>query len=298
MNDRKRKVLYVAQKLFTEKGVLNTSIQDILEEAKISKGTFYNYFNSKNECLVTIIEMSHEEVDQRRRQLSINQNSNNQDILAEQIAILWQVNRDQNLVPIFDAVYQSHDSELKKFVRKSYFREMHWIASRFVDLYGKESIPYSYDCAILFSGMFRQLMFTWKMTRKDPLDILMIIQFVLKRIQVIITQLIEQQDTLLGDYLQVCSESENRSAKVTEKQVLDQLTAFLQEIKEDNYQAGKELTESLSSEFEFKKPKLFVIETLIIAFRKLFKNSAYEKKAHELSELIWSYIEEKKNTTN
>ena len=60
MNDRKQQVLLTAQQLFVEKGFSATSVQDILDEAKISKGTFYNYFSSKNECLIAILDNGRE----------------------------------------------------------------------------------------------------------------------------------------------------------------------------------------------------------------------------------------------
>ena len=56
MNKRKRHVADVALKLFVEKGIQQTSIQEIIELAKISKGTFYNYFSSKNDCIAEILE--------------------------------------------------------------------------------------------------------------------------------------------------------------------------------------------------------------------------------------------------
>ena len=54
MNNKKHQVLLTAQRLFIEKGFAATSVQDIINESKISKGTFYNYFSSKNECIIAI----------------------------------------------------------------------------------------------------------------------------------------------------------------------------------------------------------------------------------------------------
>ena len=40
-------LLSSAFKLFTEKGINNTSISDIVSSAKLAKGTFYLYFKDK-----------------------------------------------------------------------------------------------------------------------------------------------------------------------------------------------------------------------------------------------------------
>lgn len=290
MNERKRNVLKAAQRLFVDKGFPNTSIQDILEEAKISKGTFYNYFNSKKECLIAIIETSREDINKKRRELSLNINSNSPLGFAKQIDILWKFNHEQNLVPIFDRIFQANDPDLKKCIRQNYLQEIQWLSSRFIDIYGKKALPYSYDCAILFSGMLRQMIFTWNITRKEPVDTLLVIQFVLKRMDVIFVQLIDNQDTLLGEYVQSCAEHE----AICKKRISRTLIDFAIEINEQEFESAQELLEALTNEFEEKKPKLFVIETLVIAFRKVFIQTVYEKKAEELSEMIWRYIEEKK----
>jgi AcrR family transcriptional regulator len=46
----------VAQRLFFQKGYEQTSVQDIIVEIGIAKGTFYHYFNSKQDLLDGMIE--------------------------------------------------------------------------------------------------------------------------------------------------------------------------------------------------------------------------------------------------
>ena len=62
MNNRKRQIIQACIKLFSEKGFVETSIQEIIEEAKISKGTFYNYFPSKKDCLIAILDIGRKSV--------------------------------------------------------------------------------------------------------------------------------------------------------------------------------------------------------------------------------------------
>lgn len=53
--ERRNEILDVAAKLFTTKGYAKTTINDILQEIKIAKGTFYYYFKSKEEVMDAII---------------------------------------------------------------------------------------------------------------------------------------------------------------------------------------------------------------------------------------------------
>jgi AcrR family transcriptional regulator len=54
--ERKHQISDVALKLFSVKTYANTSISDIAKEAGISKGLMYNYFSSKEELLMYILE--------------------------------------------------------------------------------------------------------------------------------------------------------------------------------------------------------------------------------------------------
>ena len=53
--EKERRLLDTAFKLFTEKGVKDTSIQDIVDNANVAKGTFYLYFKDKYEIRDVLI---------------------------------------------------------------------------------------------------------------------------------------------------------------------------------------------------------------------------------------------------
>lgn len=47
--DKENRLLHTAFKLFTEKGIKDTSVQEIVDNASVAKGTFYLYFKDKYE---------------------------------------------------------------------------------------------------------------------------------------------------------------------------------------------------------------------------------------------------------
>ena len=53
----REKIINTAWKLFYEEGFGETTINDIIREADISKGTFYYYFRSKDDLLSTLSEI-------------------------------------------------------------------------------------------------------------------------------------------------------------------------------------------------------------------------------------------------
>ncbi|MBO5398377.1 MAG: TetR/AcrR family transcriptional regulator [Clostridia bacterium] len=54
--NKENRLLDTAFKLFTEKGIKNTSIQEIVDNADVGKGTFYLYFKDKYEIRDILIE--------------------------------------------------------------------------------------------------------------------------------------------------------------------------------------------------------------------------------------------------
>jgi len=54
-DERRNEILDIAEKLFNIKGYDKCTINDILKEVGIAKGTFYHYFKSKEEVLDAIV---------------------------------------------------------------------------------------------------------------------------------------------------------------------------------------------------------------------------------------------------
>ena len=59
----KEKIIYAAVQLFSSVGYFSTSVSNIAQKAGVSKGLIYNYFESKESVLESIIEKAFEEVD-------------------------------------------------------------------------------------------------------------------------------------------------------------------------------------------------------------------------------------------
>ena len=56
--DKEERLLKTAFELFTEKGIKDTSIQEIVDRAEVAKGTFYLYFKDKYEIRDILIYLT------------------------------------------------------------------------------------------------------------------------------------------------------------------------------------------------------------------------------------------------
>lgn len=289
MNEKKKKIIDVSLQLFTEKGFRTTSIQDIIEHANISKGTFYNYFSSKNECFLAILEQLRYTAQLRRYELLLGKNEQDLSVLIEQIIIPMKINEENNLITLFEGVFQSSDAELKKGLHHHHFQEIKWLTERFTDVFGEEIRPYAFECVILFFGMVQYSAVTWRSTYRMAVDIRKLVEERLRYIQALFPIMQQSGDVLLkADMLQILENNIVRPT-VTKDNVYEQLQQFAAQFGQESIVTGRELTIFLLEELAQDNWRKHVIAALLPSYHKAFKNTLYEVEAIELSYKI-SYL--------
>ncbi|SRR5690606_1718886 len=69
--EAREKLLYAGLKLFTEAGYQKTSVLEIVENARVSKTTFYQHFKSKEDIMVALFEqLGNEMAEEVKRAIS------------------------------------------------------------------------------------------------------------------------------------------------------------------------------------------------------------------------------------
>ncbi|GED18739.1 MULTISPECIES: TetR/AcrR family transcriptional regulator [Kurthia] len=287
MNNRKRQVILASLKLFAQKGFHSTSIQDILDEAHISKGTFYNYFSSKKDCLVAILEIGRSDATLRKAELLIGKNLSDKSVLAAQISTIMQVNRERDLLPIFESILHSGDQELKKIVKEYHLKEMEWLSRRLVDVYGERIVPYRYDATILLFGMIHQMLHIGSMTAGEAIDPVVTSKYALRQLDLIVPSLIENNDYYLGPDLQNYIFENTKYEVPTRDEILDQLKGFRSCLESDIPESCIEYTDCLIEEFSMEKPRYYIIGTIAYQFYNSFRDSKHALETIEIANEIW-----------
>lgn len=101
---KKEALLAAAYHLFTQKGIDNTSVSEIVKEAKMAKGTFYLYFKDKYEiqdCLVAskanqVFERAHHQLDNKLMEKAYDSIEDCIILLAD--AVIDQLNKSPSLL--------------------------------------------------------------------------------------------------------------------------------------------------------------------------------------------------------
>ncbi|PIC71168.1 TetR family transcriptional regulator [Sporosarcina sp. P16b] len=289
MNDRKKHVLLIAKQLFIDKGFHATSIQDILDVAQISKGTFYNYFPSKNECLMAILQDAYCISYLRRNELAIGKDLADPGLLAAQIEIRLTMNRQQNLLPLFETIVHSPDDELRQFVKQMHFRELAWLAKRLVNVYGEEVKPYSYDCASLLFGFIQYALNIWKSSTTEPIDTMKLVDFVMQRMEVIVPDIVKRDAHFLSQSLLEDMLTAADFSPMTREVLIESLQKFVANLPKDGSQRTL-YSQFLLDELSAEQPRIYLLESVVRSFRQAFEGSEQQLQAIELSANIWGFI--------
>ena len=287
MNPKKRNVLLAAQRLFIEKGFRSTSVQDIIDEAKISKGTFYNYFSSKNECIVSILENAREETMIKRREIYTNQDRTSKEVLIQQMTVRMNVYREHNLMPLFASIIHSQDHELRDLIKNNYFDEINWLTERLVDVYGEKTKNVATDCAVLMLGMAQQLQHPWINSMASS-SIEQLVNFVMRRIDSIIIDMANNDDSLLPASLFDLEKTEDIKTK---QQVIEQLEQFYLEEKKNMQMTEAQTIEFILEELSREHPRTFLLEKIIPSLTEAYTGTPIEQKAIVIVYNLWQLID-------
>lgn len=294
MIDRKRQVILTAQRLFVEKGFATTSVQDILDEANISKGTFYNYFSTKNECLIAIVNNGKDEVDVRRQELLAGQAPSDKQVFVEQVSIRQRVSQDRNLLPIFEALFHSGDPELREFALKNHLAELSWMTGRLVDIYGEKARPYALDCAVLMFGMMQHTTHIKAMNAADEIDVEKLVAFALRRVDTMMENMIATSDRLFQQDVLLAIEKENNKDFITQAQLIEQLQNLQHGNKHTLQPGEKQYITFMLEELATQYPRPYLLESVALSLCKTGAGTDHEFETRELALNIGRYIEETK----
>jgi len=236
---------------------------------------------------MAILKQGSDETIIRRQELLIGQSKSDKTVLATQISIRLQVNREYNLLPIFEAVFYSGDTELRSFAKKLHLVELAWLKSRLIDVYGEDASPFAPDCAVLMMGMMQHMIHIWTARSKEDIDTTELVAFTMRRIDSIMFDMIKTEDRLLNSdiFIQV---DENT---VTKEKLLPRLIEFHDKLKTEIKSANKQYTQFLIDEIKSEHPRVFLLETVARSFREAFIKTPQEQEAQELTACIWKYVE-------
>lgn len=300
MNKRKQHVIEMAYKLFIDKGFQATSIQDILDFSGISKGTFYNYFSSKNELLIALFKTLYQNIGREMNDLLIGQDPANIDIFIKQIEFQMEMNQSNKLGTLFEEVYALNDPELKQFFKYGHLRALRWIYERFIDIFGENKKPFLLDCAIMFMGMLNQNYKIYTLEHSPDTSIHQVVRYSVNRIANMVEEVSESTDQLIEpEFLDRWLSDKKNSSQTFKKSLYQIVYTLKQEIPANKDQSKyMELLDFIQDELlHARNPRKHLVQSVLLSFR-LDQALQDNSKFIELEELVEEYFISQQEVNN
>ncbi len=287
MNHRKRKVADIALKLFVEKGIVRTSIQEIIDQANISKGTFYNYFTSKNDCIADILEYLRYDASQKRVEVQVGKNAQDREVFIEQITILIRLNEERNLNALFEEILYSNEPDLRKLVLQHRVIEMEWLEYRLIEVIGEEIRDYAFEGTVLFYGMLQHMLFTMRITN-SPYSLHDLISNLLSYLELIMPQMIKSGSPMLHYSTIDLLRNKDDKKNISKSEILEMVRQLKQQYSLNEDQ--QDLHDAIQTEFERNPLRKVVIKPLLEPFQDSFKGTPVESQVNTLINTVWFYL--------
>ncbi|NQX67999.1 TetR/AcrR family transcriptional regulator [Paenibacillus alba] len=161
MNDKKMKLIQAALKLFSEHDYHTTSVQDIVSLAGISKGSFYQYFHSKEEVFTSIISYYFEKITAPLQGLiEAVPKLPPKEVLIKGLSFQCDlIVENRELCNLFLKGVACNDSLINEIVIQHFLWTNRWFQERITELYGQQIEPHAMDCAAMLDGTMKSYYF-------------------------------------------------------------------------------------------------------------------------------------------
>ncbi|EFR99006.1 bile-regulated transcriptional regulator BrtA [Listeria seeligeri] len=158
MKEKKQRIIKSAKEVFQKQGYLKTSVQDIVEAAEISKGTFYNYFTSKEELAIVIFKQEYSVLHQRL-EYTMALSGTKKDNFTECLKIIIRFYTENGEILNITFSQAMIDDDFNSFLQSVRLKNMEWVKNQLLEVYGEETAPYINDITMLLSGMAAMYVF-------------------------------------------------------------------------------------------------------------------------------------------
>lgn len=161
MNDKQMQLIQAGIKLFARKGYYHTSIQEIAAEAGVSKGSFYIYFQSKEEFIAKAFQYFYKQLTERMERVK-QESLPPRKILAKQITVLM------DFVDSYKDFFRMHVREnisigedINRLIHEIKEYNFNWMEEMILSIYGeKQQGNLLLDTIIQFDGLLNAY-FKW-----------------------------------------------------------------------------------------------------------------------------------------
>lgn len=258
MDSKKQHIMKHALHIFIEKGIEYSSVQDILEKADISRGTFYKFFESKEQCLAEIISQIHLKIRDELKEKLIGKSIHDKVVFQEQLVLYLELVNNYHLYDLGHMIRQGHDMSFRRMAFQEELSNIHWMADRIVEVYGDDVKHYSQEAMILYYGLLQTITIKYKMD-KQIMNAKKTILITMGYLELILKEMKQSNQSLF------VYEESNEFIKMEKQSLIEELDkAYNNDVTEEN-EDDRDLILSIKEEMEREQPRKAVVLALTTA---------------------------------
>jgi AcrR family transcriptional regulator len=208
MNEKQMKLIESGMKLFATKGYHRTSVQEITSEAGVSKGSFYVYFQSKEEFLLTAYQYFYTQIKNKIEQVK-REHLPPKESLAKQITVWLQyIYEHKDFIILHMKENISVAGSVDDWAKEVKVDSFHWMRENIENIYGKQTIkPILLDLVIQMEGLLQSYT-KWKIVDDVNLEVDQVGPFLIRRLDDLVKGMQERQEPPLISFEQVSADYE------------------------------------------------------------------------------------------
>ncbi|HDU1219216.1 TPA: TetR/AcrR family transcriptional regulator [Listeria monocytogenes] len=187
-----------AKEVFQKQGYLKTSVQDMVDAAGISKGTFYNYFTSKEELAIVIFKQEYSVLHQRL-EYTMAQDGAKKDNFTECLKIIIHFYTENGEILNITFSQTMIDDDFNAFLQNVRLKNMEWVKYQLLEVYGEETKPYINDITMLLSGMAAMYVFASGSKNVNTGLIERAIPYVVRRLDALVKDILESGEIVFTE---------------------------------------------------------------------------------------------------
>ncbi|WP_194842110.1 TetR/AcrR family transcriptional regulator [Gracilibacillus salitolerans] len=151
--DTKKHIMNTALQLFSDHGFNETSVQQIAQKAGISKGGFYNYFSSKRDLMLEMIDEHYSKIINSTHQ--IEETSRDLAAYIEHEMTAW-MEHQPFIHVMFNEFQPRKDPQINKKMDELHVTLTQKHKAMFYLCYGEKVKPFLADMVVILQGMLKE----------------------------------------------------------------------------------------------------------------------------------------------
>ncbi|NBI30279.1 TetR/AcrR family transcriptional regulator [Chengkuizengella marina] len=273
MSDKRKNIMESAMKLISQKGYHATSMKEIADDLGMAKGSIYNYFDSKENLMISLLRYYFDPMYEKVEMVRENEDDlSPKEIFTRQLMVqMEQQSKYKEFIKMImrEQVSQINE-EIKQFMFKIRAQTINWVTRHIIEIYGEEVKQYAYDCATILIGMMREFMF-YVIIDKKKIEIERLPGLLISVLDQVVDHFKKSQnepfltEDLLENFINI--EEEIRKATVKKiKKIIVETENLLMSLNLDK-NVKKKINDSLSAmdeELEQENPRIIILEGLML----------------------------------